>query len=67
MDRKERVKEPCPLCGSAAYLTRCAVYVSLWSPGAVKRICDSCIDVLRERHIHVTVDEDELAEANHAG
>jgi hypothetical protein len=49
----------CPLCGREAYLTRCCVYVSLWSAGAVQRICDSCIDALRERHVHVTIDEED--------
>ena len=55
MAKKE--KKPCQLCGREAFLTRCWVGVSYWSAGPVMKICDCCIDNLRERHMHVTIDE----------
>ena len=62
----KKTAETCPLCGQKRFLTRCWVGASYFSAGKMMRICDCCIDVLRdERHFHVTIDEDE--EAAHEG
>ena len=52
-------KRPCQLCGKERYLTRCWVGISFFMTGRMMRLCDSCIDSLRERHMHVIVDDDE--------